>query len=83
MAIASTLSLSVCLLVSSRLLLNYFTSFVVFVLEYSNFANPVFQRTVLHHFTFKKVLATKDNTPSMPLTEAHLEGFFIFIPTTC
>ena len=26
---------------------------------------------------FKKVFATKDNTPSMPLPEAHLEGFFI------
>lgn len=74
---ASTLSLNVGLLVSLRLLVKYFTSFVVIVVECCNFANPVFQSTVLQQFTFKKVLATKDNTPSMPLTEAHLEGFFI------
>jgi|GEM_PF-2059335 hypothetical protein len=31
------------------------------------------------HFE-KNVLVTKDNTPSLPLKDAHLEGFFISNP---
>ncbi|GEM_PF-6941664 len=37
-------------------------------------------RTAFGSF-FKKVLITINNTPSMPLIDAHLEGFFILHPS--
>lgn len=52
---------------------------------HANDNSIIFAATVLvlhtiktaYELFFQKVLVTKDNTPSMPLPEAHLEGFFI------
>lgn len=63
--------------VSLTLIVNYFTTFVVLVVENDNFANSDLYSTTVHQSFSKQVRITKDNTPSMPLTEAHLEGFFI------
>lgn len=60
----------------------YFTTFVVLVSKINTFVPllSVLCNTNSTGSFYSKVRITKNNTPSMPLSDAHLEGFFILTP---